>query len=150
VSAAFPHDCFDSSAARLPTRVVPVAEVIDLLPIPHAPEVVARYREAMLAQRRFPPVSVLPVGRWLLLADGHKRLTAYRSLSPETIVVEVWTLRRWLNDQWRQARDNASKNAAILRTGVRNPAGAARMLGTTLAHWWRVARCLAGRVRFRG
>ena len=98
MSAAFPHDCFDSSAAELPTRVVPIGDVIDLLPIPHAPEVVERYREDMLAQRRFPPVSVLPVGRWLLLADGHKRLTAYRSLSPSTILVEVWTLRRWLAD----------------------------------------------------
>jgi hypothetical protein len=150
VSAAFPHDCFDSSAAELPTRVVPIGDVIDLLPIPHAPEVVERYREDMLAQRRFPPVSVLPVGRWLLLADGHKRLTAYRSLSPSTILVEVWTLRRWLADQWRQARDNARKNAEILRGSVRSPASAARLAGTTLEHWWRVARCLAGRARSRG
>lgn len=148
--AVFPHDCFDSSTAELPTRVVPVGDVIDLLPIPHAPEVVERYREAMLAARRFPPVSVLPVGRWLLLADGHKRLTAYRSLSPQTIVVEVWTVRRWLADQWRQARDNARKNGAILRGTVRNPAGAARLMGTTFAHWWRVVRCLAGRARSRG
>ena len=137
-----PEDCFDAAAAEYPTRVVAIAAVTDLLSVPHAPEVVGRYREAMLAGERFPPVSVIRLGGRLLLADGHKRLRAYRTLGPETILVEVWTLARWLRDQRRQLRENARKNATILRRSFRDPAGAARLLGTTAAHWRRVARSL--------
>ena len=137
-----PEDCFDAAAAEYPTRVVAIAAVTDLLSVPHAPEVVGRYREAMLAGERFPPVSVIRLGGRLLLADGHKRLRAYRTLGPETILVEVWTLARWLRDQRRQLRENARKNATILRRSLRDPAGAARLLGTTAAHWRRVARSL--------
>ena len=142
-------DCFDPAAARLPTRVVPTGAVIDLLTEPHALEVVASYRKAMLAGARFPPVAVLPLGGRLLLADGHKRFSAYRSLARETITVEVWTVRRWLRDQAGQVARNAGKNAEILRRSVRDPRGAALLLGTTLAHWRRVARSLLSRARFR-
>jgi len=142
VKSVSPEDCFDAAAAEYPTRVVAIAAVTDLLSVPHAPEVVGRYREAMLAGERFPPVSVIRLGGRLLLADGHKRLRAYRTLGPETILVEVWTLARWLRDQRRQLRENARKNATILRRSFRDPAGAARLLGTTAAHWRRVARSL--------
>jgi len=142
VKSVSPEDCFDAAAAEYPTRVVAIAAVTDLLSVPPAPEVVERYHEAMLAGERFPPVSVIRLGGRLLLADGHKRLRAYRTLGPETILVEVWTLARWLRDQRRQLRENARKNATILRRSFRDPAGAARLLGTTAAHWRRVARSL--------
>jgi hypothetical protein len=142
MTAISPDDCFDARTAEFPTRVVPIGAVTDLLSVPHAPEVVGRYRAAMLAGDRFPPVSVIRLGGRLLLADGHKRLRAYRSFQPETILVEVWSLARWLRDQRRQLRENARKNATILRRSFRDPAGAARLLGTTAAHWRRVARSL--------
>ena len=144
-----PEDCFDAEAAEYPTRIVAIGAVTDLLSVPHAPEVVGRYREAMLAGNRFPPVSVIRLGGRLLLADGHKRLRAYRSLGPETILVEVWSLARWLRDQRRQLRENGRKNATILRRSIRDPAGAARLLATTAAHWRRVARSLLEGSRFR-
>ena len=144
-----PENFFDAAASEYPTRVVAIDAVTDLLSVPHAPEVVERYRVAMLAGDRFPPVSVIRLGGRLLLADGHKRLRAYRALGPETILVEVWSLARWLRDQRRQLRENARKNATILRRSFRDPAGAARLLGTTAAHWRRVARSLLRRTRSR-
>ena len=149
MTSVSPESVFDAAAAEYPTRVVAIGAVTDLLSVPHAPEVVGRYREAMLAGDRFPPVSVIRLGGRLLLADGHKRLRAYRALGPETILVEVWTLARWLRDQRRQLRENARKNATILRRSFRDPAGAARLLGTTAAHWRRVARSLLRGARSR-
>jgi hypothetical protein len=133
-------------------RTVSIDEVIDLLDPPsappglaHAPEIVERYRRAMDAGERFPPVSVVRMAGRLLLADGHKRLRAYRSFSPKTVAVEIWPLWRWAADQAEQLRRNFGKNARILRRGLRDPRGAARLFGTTLAHWRRVALSLAGR-----
>ena len=144
-----PPDCFDPAAARSPTRVVPTAAVVDLLAETHAPEVVAGFRAAMLAGDRFPPVAVLRVAGRLLLADGHKRFSAYRSLARDSITVEVWTTRRWLRDQAGQLLRNARKNATIARCAFRSPREAARLFGTTVAHWRRVARSLARRARSR-
>jgi hypothetical protein len=141
--------CFDPEAAEYPTRTVAIDRVTDLLVISHAPEVVDSFRQAMLKGDRFPPVSVVALAGSLLLADGHKRLRAYRSFAPESITVEVWTLGRWLRDQRSQLFRNARKNATILRESVRNPARAARLLGTTFAHWRRVARSLLWRARSR-
>jgi hypothetical protein len=149
VKDVFAESCFDPACAEYPTIVVPIGAITDLLSVPHAPDVVSRYREAMLAGSRFPPVSVIRLGRRLLLADGNKRLRAYRALAPTTIVVEVWTLRRWLTDQARQLRRNAEKNATILKQGARDPAGALRLFGTTTAHWSRVVRSLFRRSRSR-
>lgn len=142
-------ECFDPDAARLPTRVVPTSSVVDLLDETHAREVVAAFRAAMLAGDRFPPVAVLPLGGRLLLADGHKRLSAYRSLSRDSITVEVWTIRRWLVDQAGQLARNARKNATIARRVFHRPREAAHLAGTTLAHWRRVVRSLVRRARSR-
>jgi hypothetical protein len=60
--------------------------------------------------------------------------------------VQVWTMRRWLRDQWRQARANAAKNRRIIRCLWSDPREASRLIGSTLAHWRRVASCLASRV----
>jgi len=134
---------FDAARANGRVRLVRAAEVVDLLPISHAPEQIAAYAEAMRRGDAFPPVSVLPVAGRLLLADGHKRLAACRALGVEEIPVEVWTFARWLRDQAQQARRNAAKNRKIAARALRDPRAAARLLGTTLSHWKRVALSLA-------
>ena len=133
---------FDPAAARGPTREVPLHAVLDLLPLSHAPERVARYREAMRAGSRFPPVSVLRLGRRYVIADGHKRFSAYAGLGQPTILVELWGPRLFLLDQARQAADNARKNRAILAHALHDPREAARLARATFAHWLRVARSL--------
>jgi hypothetical protein len=140
---------FDESLAEGPVRRVHAGEVLDLLPLTHAPERIAAYADAMRRGARFPPVAVLPLGGRLLLADGHKRLAACRELGVEEIPVETWGFRRWLRDQTSQARRNAGKNRTIAVKAVTDPREAARLLGTTLAHWRRVAFSLASLVRVR-
>jgi hypothetical protein len=133
---------FDAARATSPTALVPVARVLDLLPLSHAPERVEEYRRAMEAGARFPPISVLRLGSTWVIADGHKRFAAFSALGPSAILVEVWGPRRFLADQWRQARGNARKNAAILSACARDPREAGRLAATTWRHWRRVAACL--------
>lgn len=135
-------DPFDATLAQGRVRRVSSAEVIDLLRITHAPEMIARYRKSMEQGDRFPPVSVLLIAGRLVLADGHKRLLACRSLGVEEISVEVWTLARWLRDQRRQLANNVRKNRKILRLSFSNPREAARTALSTFQHWMRVARSL--------
>ena len=133
---------FDPSRSKGPVRTVPASSIVDLLPLTHAPERVADYREAMLRGERFPPVAVVRLaGRWVL-ADGHKRLTAARGVAVEEIPVEVWSFGRWSEDQRRQLRDNFGKNRRIAALALRSPREAGRLLGSTLAHWLRVMRSL--------
>jgi hypothetical protein len=141
---------FDASRAEGRVRVVRTAAVLDLLPLTHAPERIAEYADAMRRGDRFPPVSVLPLAGRLLLADGHKRLAACRALAVDEIPVEVWTYARWLRDQVGQLRRNAAKNREIAARAFRDPREAARLLGTTLGHWRRVALSLATLARRRG
>jgi len=153
--------CFDAPLAHCPTRRVAVAAVLDPLHRGHWPARVAEYRAAMLRGERFPPVAVLALGRRYVLADGHKRFQAYRELGHEEILVEVWSLRRWLADQWRQFTVKSRQQWDILRRLPFEPAARRegyRLLRDTLRHWWRVACCLAtlpggrspGRRRERG
>lgn len=91
---------------------------------------------------RFPPISVIRVGKHYLVADGHKRFKAYTQFSFDEIMVEVWTIRRWMLDQWQQF---TKKNAQITLLLVNTPVSAdARreivlLAKSTLAHWKRVA-----------
>lgn len=142
---------FAPERATFPTIVLACSTVVDLLPLSHAPDRVALYREQMQRGDRFPPVSVIRLGGCYLVADGHKRFSAYQGLGESHIVVEVWPPHRWLRDQCRQAAGNARKNARIVSTSFSNPLEAWRLLLTTLLHWRRVATSLlwraTGRVR---
>jgi hypothetical protein len=124
-----------------------VREVIDLIDITHAPDRVEEYRLRMEAGDLFPPVSVVVFGPWVLVADGHKRLSAYRSFERATIVVEVWPFSRWIGNQWQQVLDNARKNARIAKLLVSDPPAARLLIATTLGHWRRVASSLLRRAR---
>ncbi len=148
-SASNDGEVFDRSLAEWPTRVLACADVVDLLPLSHAPERIDRYRQEMADGQRFPPISVIRMSGRYLVADGHKRLSAYRQLGHDHIVVEVWPLRRWLRDQGRQVRENARKNLRIAATSVSDPVEAWRLLLTTLRHWRRVAASLAARATGR-
>jgi hypothetical protein len=138
-------ECFDAAAAEFPTRVVRIEEVVDLLAATHAPERIAAYRQAMAAGTRFPPIAVVRCGGRYLIADGHKRFSAYAQLSRAPLPVEVWPLRRWLRDQWLQLRRKSAQQARLLRGGLRDPRdrrAARRLLWDTLGHWQRIARSL--------
>lgn len=136
-------DPFDPALASSPTLMVALTRVVDpLANRQHDPGRVEAYRSAMLAGGAFPPISVVTFGSRYLVADGHKRLAAYVSLGQPEIRVEVWTWGQWLVDQGRQAWDNAGKNLRILRLSVSDPPAARRLLGSTFAHWQRVAESL--------
>jgi hypothetical protein len=142
---ALPPAGFDPALAAHPTRRLPLTDVVDLLDLTHAPDVVARYRERMAAGDLFPPVAVVRMAGRFLLADGHKRLAAYRGLGVSEIVVEVWPLRRWLQDQAGQAARNAGKNRRILVGLVRGEGEALDLARGTARHWKRVVLSLARR-----
>lgn len=133
---------FAPERASYPTVMLPIEAVLDPLTITHAESRIDEYERAMRRGDAFPPVSVIRIFGRHIVADGHKRLAAVRRIGPAQICVEVWTYRRWLRDQWRQATANARKNARIARLAFSDPGGAARLLGTTLGHWRRVARSL--------
>jgi hypothetical protein len=134
---------FDPALAEFRVATLPLERVIDPLAITHAPDRVARYRDCMAAGERFPPIAVVRVLGVYLVADGHKRLAAYRSLGSTDILVEVWPMRRWASDQRRQALANLRKNRMIVFLAVREPIAAFRLLLSTILHWKRVGASLA-------
>jgi hypothetical protein len=134
--------CFDPVLATSRTLILPIDQIVDLLQVTHTPGRVAEYYEAMRRGDRFPPICVLRVGRRFLIADGHKRFSACRSLPGTDIVAQVWGVRRWLQDQWRQSVNNFRKNQTIVRLSIHSPRKAFRLLLTTLGHWRRVATSL--------
>lgn len=137
--------CFDPARAEFPTRVLPLESVVDLLPLSHAPERIEQYRTAMQRGDRFPPIAVIRLLGRFLVADGHKRLSAYKALRDDSVVVEVWTLRRWLRDQWTQFTRKTGQQIAVARRIRRDPLArqdARRLALDTLGHWRRVARSL--------
>lgn len=143
-------DPFDSALAASPTIVVALSRIVDPLGRrPHDVPRIETYRRDMLAGARFPPISVVKWGSRFLVADGHKRLAAYAALRRPDARVELWTWGRWARDQGRQVMDNSRKNVRILRLSVTNPPAALRLIGSTLAHWRRVAEALASTLRTR-
>lgn len=142
---------FDAARASGPTMVVSLERVVDLLAAePHAPERTAAYRAAMLCGEQFPPIAVVAWGARFLVADGHKRLAAYTTLGPQDIRVEVWSWGRWGRDQARQLKHNTRKNGQVLSLCLTDPRAAGTLFATTLRHWRRVARSLAGAMRRSG
>jgi hypothetical protein len=138
--------CFDTAGAVFPIRVLPLARVIDPLPVSHAPERIEQYRLAMERGDRFPPIAVVRWGRRFLVADGHKRFSAYKQLARhDDIVVEVWTLRRWLRDQLGQLRRKTRQQLGLLRRSRTDPQARrdlGRLAWDTAGHWRRMAQSL--------
>jgi hypothetical protein len=144
------HGPFDPGLATVPTRLVPLRKVVDLLVVSNAPDRVAVYRAAMLAGDHFPPIAVLPLLGRFLVTDGHKRLAAYRELGQAEIVVEVWTVGRLLRDLWQQSRVQQRRVWSVLRRLPRENAArreAAAMARQEAAHWRRIARSLWANLR---
>lgn len=142
------HGCFDPALAQSTTRILPIDAVVDLLHVTHAPERIVEYRHAMQHGVRFPPIAVVRCAGRFLIADGHKRFSAYRALPVTEIVVEVWTMRRWLADQWRQFLGKTRQQGRLLSRSVVDPtarAQAARLFWDTVGHWRRVTRSMIGR-----
>jgi hypothetical protein len=136
---------FDPTLATAATRTLPIDAVVDLLHVTHAPERIATYRAAMRRGDRFPPIAVVCIAGRFFIADGHKRFSAYRSLPVSEIVVEVWTLRRWLRDQGRQFVHKTRQQWRILSRSVVDRharAQAARLFWDTVGHWKRVGLSL--------
>ena len=141
-------DCFNPALAEFPTRRVRLDQVIDLLPVPHAPDRIAAYRSAMECGDRFPPISVVRLAGRYLIADGHKRFSAYRSLPVTDIVIEVWTPRRWLRDQWGQFRRKTRQQWSLLwrsTTDQQARAQAIRLFWDTIGHWRRMGLSIVRR-----
>lgn len=149
---------FDAARARGPVRRVPVAAVVDPLPVTHAADRVEEFRAAMRAGARFPPIAVLPLAGRLLVADGHKRFAAFRAFDRSEIEVEVWSGARWLADQLRQVGGTGRRLGRAARLAFVRPRESWELLAAAPRHWWRVVRSLgahagkagaraAGRVR---
>jgi len=140
-------DCFDPAAAELPVCRVPANRVVDPLAVSHAADRVAAYREAMLAGARFPPIAVLPIAGRFWVADGHKRWSAYRTLGASEVLVEVWTVRRWLGDQLRQVAGTGRRLGRAVRLLAVRPREGLALIAAAPRHWWRVARSLTAHLR---
>ena len=131
---------FDPDLATAPTRRVLVKQVVDLLHVTHDPERIQSYCNAMRRGDRFPPISVLRLGRVYIVTDGHKRLAAAKALRMAEIDVEVWSV-------WRLARDLAGQSARHAAAAGRAFGGLFRgregrresrlFVAATVAHWRR-------------
>jgi len=144
--------CFDPALATSRTLVLPIHAVVDLLQVTHAPDRVREYRLAMQRGERFPPISVVRIAGCFFLADGHKRFTAYTALPVTEIVVEVWTIRRLLRDQWRQFRTKTAQQWRVLSRSAADRGArreAVRLFRDTMRHWKRIGVSLASRLTGR-
>jgi subfamily B ATP-binding cassette protein MsbA len=142
--------CFDPSRAQFPTCTVPASRVLDFFTTTHASERIESYRRAMLNGELFPPVSVIRVGPRFVIADGHKRYRACRAAGADQISVELWPLRKLLNDQWRQLRHKTRQIATVIGRAARHPQGrndARRLYWDTVGHWKRIALSAIARAR---
>jgi hypothetical protein len=132
--------------AKYPTEVVEVDRVVDLLHVSHVPGRIAEYREAMERGARFPPISVVRLGRWFVIADGHKRFSAYAASPVPTVLVEVWPLHRWLRDQWQQLVRKTMQIGNVAVRSLYDPRArtvAVRLCRDTIGHWRRIVLSLA-------
>jgi hypothetical protein len=143
---------FNPGLAKGRVQILELDQITDLLLVTHAPDRVAAYRAAMQAGEAFPPISVVRLAGYYLIADGHKRFAAYSGWRRESIPVEIWTWRRWAQDQWRQFNRRTRRQLSLT---LRSPFDAnarreAICLGrSTVTHWRRIAVSLAHRVSRR-
>jgi len=134
-------DCFDRSKAEFEVLTVPIDSVIDLLSNTHAADRIAEYRQAMDNGAAFPPVSTLRFGKRFVIADGHKRLSACKQRGMSHVMVEVWTIGRWLEDMGSQT---ARKLRQVVVLAVRSTVdrdsrkAAVRLWWDTVGHWKRI------------
>jgi len=141
----WPHPCFDAELATAPTRTLSIDAITDLLHVTHAPEQIAVYRRAMERGDRFPPIAVVRLAGRYFVANGHKRLSAYRARRVDDIVVEVWPLHRWVRDQWEQLAHKSRQQWRLLWHSPFDAQArrqARRLFWDTLGHWQRIARSL--------
>jgi ABC-type multidrug transport system fused ATPase/permease subunit len=141
---------FDASRAEFATRVVPAAQVVDFFTTTHAAERIDSYMNAMRDGERFPPISVIRIGRRLVIADGHKRFQACRALGATQVTVELWPLRKLLDDQYRQFRHKTHQIVTVVARAIRHPEGrkdAHRLYWDTVGHWKRIGSGAAARLR---
>jgi len=139
------HTPFDTSGTSLPTRVVRVDQIVDLLHVSHAQQQIAAFRQAMLDGSRFPPISVFRLGQKFVITDGHKRFSAALNLGLSEVDVELWTVRELTADLLAQfGRHSRAGWRAV--TGLHHGREAryegARFAASTLLHWRRMAASL--------
>jgi hypothetical protein len=106
----------------------------------------------MRAGDRFPPISVLPVGRRLIITDGHKRFSAAKTLGLTQVTVELWTVRHLTFDLARQTRESLRAAGRAASGLIRGPDGrreSKRFATQILAHWRRTLRSLWKLIRGR-
>jgi ATP-binding cassette, subfamily B, bacterial MsbA len=139
-------DCFDPARADFPVIVVPVETVIDLLNQTHRPDRVAEFREAMNQGARFPPISVIRIGKRFIVTDGHKRLSACKQRGMPYVTVELWTVARWLADLRSQTVRKTSQVLVLAgRSTIDREArsAATRLFWDIVGHWKRIFTSLA-------
>jgi len=139
------HTSFDTSGTSLPTRVVRVNQIVDLLHVSHAQQQIADYRQAMRDGSRFPPISVIRLGHLFFITDGHKRFAAASDLGMKEMAVELWTVRELTADLLAQlGRHSRAGWRAV--TGLHHGREARRegalFAVSTLLHWRRMATSL--------
>ncbi len=141
---------FDRARASLPTLVVPMARILDLLQVTHDPENVHAYQMAMRAGDVFPPIAVVRFAGRYIITDGHKRFAASRALGVDAIAVEVWSWRRVAADLGRQAGRWWRRLWRVTVESTHGPAArreTQRFIRDTAVHLARVARSLWARLR---
>lgn len=136
---------FDTSGTSLPTRVVRVDQIVDLLQVSHAKKQIADYRQAMLDGSSFPPISVIRLGQQFVITDGHKRFAAALDLGLSEVDVEMWTVRELAADLFAQLGRHSRagwQTVTSLHHGREARREGARFAASTLLHWRRMATSL--------
>lgn len=139
------HTSFDTSGTSLPTRVVRVDQIVDLLHVSHAQRQIEEYRQAMLDGSNFPPISVIRLGQQFVITDGHKRFAAALDLGLREMDVELWTVRDLTADLLGQLGRHSRagwRAVAGLHHGKEARREGARFAVSTLLHWRRMATSL--------
>ncbi len=139
------HTPFDTSRTSLPTQIVRVDQIVDLLNVSHAQPQIAEYRQAMHCGSKFPPISVFRLGRKFVITDGHKRFAAALDLGLSEVDVELWTVRDLTADLLAQlGRHSRAGWRAV--TGLHHGREARRegaiFAASTVLHWRRMAASL--------